>query len=336
MKPIFKIILAFTVFAILYSCNRNPLKVNISGITDEVEIIRYEKELVSFGNNPTFENILSIRERYPEFTDLFSAQIIRIGFFDEEEVVEGVHAFLTDTMIQSVYRLVSEKFADFSPVQKRLTDAFKHYRYYFPGKPLPTIYTCISGFNESAFVAEGLIGISLDKYLGAETAYYPMLGFPRYKQRKMIPEMIPADALYVWAMGEFEIGSKATTLLDHIVHEGKLLYFLEAMMPEAPDTLITGFTAKQTEWCKKNEPQIWTYLIEHELLYSTKKMDIVRYINDGPHTNGFPLESPARTGAWLGRQIIRKYLKRNPDVTLERLMENKNYQEILSASGYLP
>ena len=81
---------------------------------------------------------------------------------------------------------------------------------------------------------------------------------------------------------------------------------------------------------------MWTYLVEKDLLFSTKRMDIVRYINDGPQTNGFPPESPGRTGAWLGRQIIRKYMKRNPEITLEKLMKNQDYQGILNASAYLP
>lgn len=336
MDRIYKIIWLVLISAILLSCSRNPLKIDISGIQEEVRIIRFEQELIKWGTHPGWEELTALRDEHPDFTDLFTDLIIRIGMLDNEEAVNGIHAFLTDTMIQSVYRLTEEQFEDFRKIEDDLVKAFKHYRYYYPERPLPDIYTCISGFNESAFVAEGFIGISLDKYLGSQTAYYTMLGIPRYKQRKMVPEMIPADVVYVWAMGEFNPGNKTVTVLDHIIHEGKLLYFMEAMMPEAPDSIITGFTAAQVEWCRNNEPQMWTFLIEKELLYSTKQMDIVRYINDGPQTSGFPQESPGRTGAWIGWQIIRKYMKRNPEVTLNQLMENTNYQEILNSSAYLP
>ncbi|MFZ5429988.1 MAG: DUF2268 domain-containing putative Zn-dependent protease [Bacteroidota bacterium] len=336
MDRIYKIIWLVLISAILLSCSRNPLKIDISGIQEEVRIIRFEQELIKWGTHPGWEELTALRDEHPDFTDLFTDLIIRIGMLDNEEAVNGIHAFLTDTMIQSVYRLTEEQFEDFRKIEDDLVKAFKHYLYYYPERPLPDIYTCISGFNESAFVAEGFIGISLDKYLGSQTAYYTMLGIPRYKQRKMVPEMITADVVYVWAMGEFNPGNKTVTVLDHIIHEGKLLYFMEAMMPEAPDSIITGFTAAQVEWCRNNEPQMWTFLIEKELLYSTKQMDIVRYINDGPQTSGFPQESPGRTGAWIGWQIIRKYMKRNPEVTLNQLMENTNYQEILNSSAYLP
>jgi gliding motility-associated lipoprotein GldB len=336
MKLILRISPILMLALLMLSCNRNPLKINVSDITGQVNIVRFEQELKSLGEHPDFDQVNNLRKKYPEFTDLFTSHIIRIGILGEEESMGGIHTFLTDTMITSLYRLVEEKFSDFSKTEKELIQAFKHYSYYFPSKPLPTIYTCISGFNESAFVAEGIIGISLDKYLGAHTAYYPMLGFPRYKQRKMIPVMIPSDVMYVWAMGEFEAGENATTLLDHMVHEGKMLYFMQAMMPSAHDSILIGYTSEQLQWCKKNETQMWTYLIEKEMLYSTKQMDVVRYINDGPQTSGFPAESPGRTGAWLGWQIIRKYMKRNPEITLANLMANNNYQEILNASAYLP
>jgi hypothetical protein len=320
----------------LVSCHRNPLKIDVSAITEEVKIIRFEQELKSLENTPTLEQLYSLRDKYPVFTDLYTDFIIRIGIIEDEDFEQHMHAFLNDTMIISLFKLVDERFNQFEPVKSELVKAFKHYRYYFPTLDLPEIYTCVSGFNESVFIAEDFIGISLDKYLGTNIAYYSLLGLPRYKQRKMIPEMIPTDILYAWAMSEFDIGENASTLLDHIIHEGKLLYFLEAMMPSAHDTILTGFTARQVEWCKNNERQMWTYLIEHELLFSNKQMDIVRYINDGPQTNGFPSESPARTGAWIGWQIIKRYMKRNKEVTLAQLMENRDFSNILNASVYMP
>lgn len=336
MRSYIKFLLTVFVAVILLACSRNPLNVDISGIREEIRIIRYEQELMKLASQPSMEEWMDLHARFPDFSDLFTSQIIRIGFPDEEGNTDGIRTFLNDTMITSVYRLSEERFKGFDPIRAELVNAFKRYRYHFPEKPLPDVYTCISGFNESAFVAEGLIGISLDKYLGNDVSYYSMLGLPRYKQRKMVPEMIPSDAVYVWALGEFEMDPKASTLLDHMIHQGKIIYFMKAMLPLTSDTLITGYTKKQLKWCSDNEAQMWTYLIERDMLYSTKQMDIVRYMNDGPQTNGFPPESPARTGAWLGWQIVKQYMRKNPDTTLRRLMDNNNYQEILHKSAYLP
>jgi hypothetical protein len=336
MKKLFRYLLLIVLLTAFISCHKDPLKINISSIREEVPIIRFDKELMSLGVNPTASEINALSEKYPEFTDLFTWQIIRIGDIRDTSGMASIRAFINDTVVQQLVKMVDLQFAGFEEYGRKLVKAFKHYRYYFPDKALPTIYTCISDFNESVFTAEGIVGISLDKYLGESCIYYPKLGIPGYKQRKMIPPMMPVDVMYCWGMSEFEISQDATTLLDHMVHEGKLWHFTEAMLPGTADTLLTGFSARQLKWCKRNEKEMWNYLIENKLLFSTKQMDIVRYINDGPATNGFPPGSPARTGAWIGRQIIRSYMTKNPGIGLAQLMQNTQYQDILNKSGYMP
>lgn len=335
MKNTTKIFLILIAAIFFSGCNRNPLKIDVSGITDEVKIVRYEKELAALGKQPTQEQLDNLWAEYPDFTDLFSYHIIKTGLPDEEEWIDMMTLFLNDPLITEVYQLTEEKFRHFEPIAKKLIQAFKHYRYYFRDKPLPDIYTCVSGFNQSVFTTETFVGISLDKYLG-HSEFYPQLGLPNYKQRKMIPEKIPSDVMYAWGMSEFEIGPQAVNLLDHMIHEGKLMYFVKATMPAENDTLITGFTHAQLKWCKANEAAMWTFLVENRMLYSSKQMDIVRYINDAPRTASFSEESPGRTGVWLGWQIVQKYMKRNPEIALPELMKNTDYQEILNESAYLP
>jgi len=233
--------------------------------------------------------------------------------------------------------MVDKEFSNLENTKDEINTAFKYFQYHFPDKTVQTVFTYISGFNQSVVTTEDIIGISLDKYLGRDCFYYEMLSTaPDYKVKNMYKKKIPADVAYAWGMTEFGSNPEKTTLLDNIIQEGKLMYFTEALLPEAHDSLLIGYTKKELEWCKKNESQMWMYLVEQKLLYSNKRMDIVRYINDGPHTSGFPLESPGRAGVWIGWQIVREYMNKNQKITIKELMENKDYQGILNASGYFP
>lgn len=336
MKFLRPVIFLAILIMTLSSCQRNPLKVDISGILEEVTIVRFDTIISALGTEPSDDQLLFVREQHPFFTDIYTADLLRIGTLEESFTRDAMRYFLNDTLIQSIYRLTGERLADLRPLQHELVQAFKHFRYYFPERPMPIVYVCVSGFNESVFAVNNLVGISLDKYLGPDIAYYTLLGIPQYKQRRMETAMIPVDAVNVWMRDLFPISETATTLLDHIIYEGVILHAMEAMLPSTQDSLINGFTAEQLEWCYANEGQMWEYLIDNELLYSNRQMDIVRYIGDGPQTNGFPEASPARTGNWIGRQIVRRYLKRNPDATLPDLLTHQNYQEILNQSAYLP
>ena len=337
MKVVTRLFFIFCCLQVLFACKPNPLKVDLSGIDKEIKMVRFDHELFSLPKKDTLQELLDLQRRHPDFFNLFTYKVIRIGGIDEEEFPGLMMAFVEDTMIQHVRELVETEFAGFDKITGQINKAFQYYQYHFPGKELPTFYAYVSGFNQSVVTTENIIGISLDKYLGRDCPYYrELVTTPQYKTLNMHKKKIVPDVAYAWAMTEFDEMNKATNLLGNMIHQGKMMYFVDALLPEMHDSLKIGYTLKQLEWCKKNEPQMWLQLVERKMLYSPNRMDIVRYINDGPYTNGFPLESPARTGIWIGWQIVRQYMKKHPEVTLPELMQNTDYQGILNSSGYFP
>jgi len=333
LHPIFVLVL----FTVLFSCRPNPLKVNISDIKTEIDVVRFDKELFDLNSADTLKSLTELSNKYPGFFDLFTYKVIQIGGIGDSLFINGMKQFLTDTMILDVKKLVDTEFSDFDKTENELINAFKYFQYHFPCKELPKVYAYFSGFNQSVVTAENIIGISLDKYLGRDCEYYRMLNStPQYKILNMHKDKIVSDVAYAWGVTEFENNSNATTLLDNMIQQGKLMYFVDAMLPEMHDSLKIGYTKLQLDWCKKNEAQMWSQLIEYKMLYSNKRMDIIRYINASPTTSGFPLESPGRTGVWIGWQIVRQYKKKFPETTLADLMQNSNYQQILNDSKYFP
>ena len=308
----------------------------MSDIDINFEVKRFDNDLFELDTLNIENGITDLKIKYDEFLDIFTYKMISIGGTDDPGFYSLVKAFIADTMITNVRKFVDKEFENFGKTEKQLEDGFRHYNYYFPKKNIPTIYTCISGFNQSIVVAPGLIGISLENYLGTDCQYYTMLGLPQYKIQKMYSERLVADVMYGWASTEFLMKAKEKHLLSHMIHEGKLLYFLDAMIPDAPDTIKIGFTKKQLDWCNQNEAQMWSHLIINQKLYITGRMDIKRFIGDAPYTNGFPLESPGRAVVWIGWQIVRQYMDKHPEVTLPDLMQIDNAQELLNASAYFP
>lgn len=319
-----------------WGCKSNRLKVDISEIKEEAEIVRFEKELFTLSKD-TLQSITNLSNKYPKYFDLFTYKVIQIGGLGDEYFLEAFKMFVVDTMIQNVNNMVEKEFSDFDQTEEQLVLAFKRYKYHFPDKEIPTIYTYVSGFNQSVVTAENIIGIGLDKYLGRDCDYYKLLSStPRYKVLNMHKEKIVSDVAYAWGITEFEHTNKATTVLDNMIHKGKLMYFVDALLPEMHDSLKIGYTAKQLDWCERNEAQMWSQLIEFKMLYSNNRMDIVRYTNDGPRTSGFPVESPGRTGVWIGWQIVKEYMEKFPETSLVELMNNSDYQQILNDSKYFP
>jgi len=333
MYKVFRLIL---VLIIITSCQRNPLKVDVSGVDLKLTIKRLDRDIFSVTPDNRLTTIPILKQKYGSFFDAYNENVISIGNTSDSSYASYLNTFLTDSMrVQSKLKIDSV-FNNMADIEKKLEDGFRHYKYYFPGKTIPKVFTIISGFNQSVVMTSEAIGISLDNYLGAGCPFYMMLAIPKYKRENMFSAKIPTDVLYNWAISEFVFDETKNDLISNMVYQGKMLYFLDAMFPKEPDYLKIGYQPEQIEWCSKNESGMWTYLVEHRLLFNTDRMNIVRFIGPTPFTSVFTNDSPGRTGTWLGWQIVRKYMKKNPDVILQSLMSNNDYQKILNDSGYSP
>ena len=122
-----------------------------------------------------------------------------------------------------------------------------------------------------------MLGIGLDRYLGADCEYYPRLNIFKYIAVKMTPENIVPDCIYGWAASEWDFSTLKypdDNVLSEIIHEGKLKYFEKCMLPSSSDELIFGFTPGQMNFCRSNEQQMWQYLVENNLLFNTEQFTI--------------------------------------------------------------
>jgi hypothetical protein len=152
----------------------------------------------------------------------------------------------------------------------------------------------------------------------------------------MQKEYMVSDAMKGWAESDYAIDETSARMVDFMISEGRLIYFLEKVMPDAQDTIRTGYSKKQLEWCNANEKQIWSFFIENKLLFSIDPNLMNKYVNDGPTTNGFPKESPGNIGKFIGWKIVRSYMKNHPETSLRQLMEEKELVKVFNESKYKP
>jgi len=57
---------------------------------------------------------------------------------------------------------------------------------------------------------------------------------------------------------------------------------------------------------------------------------------EGPFTSAISKDCPPGIAKWIGWQIVKSYMEKNENVTLEQLMNEKDAQKILSKSKYRP
>lgn len=332
----YKVILLLPLVIILGCCQTNPSKVNVSNIDLKLDIKRLDHDIFSITTGNAQVTIPRLEQKYGSFFKAYNENVLALGNPSDPLYFTYLNTFLQDSTRIASHLKIDSLYQDLTVIQQKLEDGFRHYKYHFPDKFIPQIITIISGFNQSVVMTENAVGISLDNYLGEDCPFYKMLGLPAFKRDNMHSAKIPTDVLYAWAVSEFEFDESNNNLLSNMVYQGKLIYFLDAMFPDEPDHLKIGFRPEKLEWCTKNEAGMWSYLIEQKLLFNSDRMNIVRFINPAPFTSCFTTESPGRTGIWIGWQIVRNYMKKNPGVSLSGLLADNDYQKILNESGYSP
>ena len=319
-------------------CKTNHYDVNISDIKSEINIKRLEKDLFELNPDSIPEAVPFIKEKYGGFLQLFS-YVINTGDVNDSSFSDYLTRFCTDRLNNEVYAVVSSAFPNISDLEEKLSIAFRHYKYYFPERDVPDVYTCISGFNNSIITGDHILGIGLDRYLGAESEFYPRLGIYKYVSERMTASYIVPDCIYGWGTTEWSYqaaGYSNDNVLVNMIHEGKLKYYQKCMIPDVPDEIIFGFNPDQMKFCLNNEDQMWQYLLEHDLLFSTDQMVIRKLTGEAPFTSYFTNESPGRAAVWIGFRIVESYMMQNTEVQLEQLLKETDIQAILGKAKYSP
>jgi hypothetical protein len=336
-KPLLPILYFLTVLLMIGSgCKRNKLDVNVSGMDAVVRVERFDRALFEIPADSINSAIESLYSRYGDFFDVFNVHVIGIGQASSRRYPSYLSMFINDPTNREVYQYTQTVFTDMDAINERLTDGFRHYQYHFPDSLPPRVIGYVSRFNQGLFTVDHFVGVGLDQYLGSDCDYYAQLGTPQYLSRKKNPDRIPVDVMFAWATQMVPFNDSVDNVLTRMIHQGMLLYVVDAMYPRIDDRMKMGFTEDQMKWCVNNEKQMWTHLVEEKLLFSTDPLVIRKLIEDAPNTSYFTSESPGRAAVWQGLQIVRAFAARNPKLTLHEILEKRDYQEILRVSRYNP
>jgi len=339
MNPYFstlKHLITLVLLTTLLSCENNPLDIDVKDVKIDLELKRFDQDLFQYNKGISPENVTELSNKYGLFFQDFTESVINVGSIKNPTINHRLNAFTTDTYINEVKIDVANVYSDFSGFETALTEAFKHYKYYFPQKNIPKVITYVSGFNYAITTDKDYLGIGLDMFLGKDYKAYTQLGLPKYKTAFMSKEGLVAGAMLGWVATEFELKEKNADLLTEMIHQGKTLYLMDALMPKASNTVKINYNKTQLEWCTTNVEPVWFYFIDNKLLYTKNTKEIIKYMGEAPFTQGFPEGSPGRVGHWIGWQIVKAYMKKNPTITIQQLMDNNDSQEILNKSKFKP
>lgn len=313
------LLLMFLGTAIISCGGRSDLEKEIEKIPMDVEIIRFDKDFAS----ATPEDLPKLKAEYP----LFFPQQYNDSIWIEK---------LTDTLQNQLENEVFKTFPDNKELESVLVPLFQHIKYYFPKFQTPLVVATTSDvdYRNKVILADSMLIIALDTYLGSEHPFY--LGIDKYVSKEMKASQIGPNVAEAFAQ-QYVKPPRSANFLSQIIYYGKQLYLKDLWIPNTSDAEKIGYTEEEFTWAEENELYMWRYFIENEMLYSTNSKLGARFINPGPFSKFYleiDNESPGMLGRYLGWKIVRAYMENNT-VEVQRLMIT-DAEEIFKNSKYKP
>ena len=322
--PLLSIFIASLLFT---GCSDDPLKVDVSNIELDLKLIRMDEVVFNAKwDSPQLTNVV-LSDEYVGYYKFYT-QFILNNQMDVEDPNMGkyIAGFANDKTMKEFFEASEDHFGGdkFDSYLEEMEMAFKHFKFYYPSEPIPVVFTFQSGFNYKIVPNDTLLGIGLEWYIGSDNELIKRLSpqaFPVYEKEKMQPDYLVVDAIKGFLKVKFQDKMTMDNLLSVMVFYGKIMYLTDAMIHNKSDALKMNYTDEEWNWCVDNEKEIWIFLAENNLLFDSSMREITKWVNNGPFTNGLSQESPSRVGIWIGWQMVKQYMERNPKTSLQRMVE---------------
>lgn len=166
------IYIQFALLLLCVGCEINLSSNTNNGHNQGIKIIRYDRIETRYLTTGDFTALQHMSMDYPKETRTLIEDILNIGDVGDANINSKLLEFFQDTTLQSLIIDVEMQYADLSDIEKGLSRAFGKLEKQIKDFKTPAVYAQISALNQSIVVGDGVIGISLDKYLGKDYALY--------------------------------------------------------------------------------------------------------------------------------------------------------------------
>lgn len=333
MKKIFSLINYFAaiVFVVVAAAQSGCSEKSGKTSGNPVPIARLDKDLAEFA---TLDSV-SRRSMYSRDSVLVAAQMQVMGV--DTVGFDYVELFAESGTVSMFAPEVASLYPDLKAEEQALGNILIRAREQGISLPERKYAATVWGLPRSIVVNGNVVIIALNHYLGPEHPAYE--GWPEYRRAMKRRDMLPYDlAEALIAIERPYIPSGLPTVLSRMLYEGALVYAKMTLSEDESLSKSLGFSDSQLADVQKNESFIWERLLDGDMLHSSDPAVIEGLFSLSPVSTLISPDAPGRAARLVGYNMIRSWLKKNPDARLDDLLSPKFYDNpaTLSAADYMP
>lgn len=205
--------------------------------TDDAQSIvvrRYDRLESRYLTTGDFSALQQMNIDYPIETRTLIEKMLHVGEVSDPDISTRFLRFYQDSILQTLIADAEAEYANMDDVNRQFQNAFKKLKTMLPSLPLPKIYAQIGALDQSIVIGEKLIGISLDKYMGADYPLY--LRYYSSEQRQSMERIyVVPDALVFYILSHYPMENyDRRRQIEKDLHMGKVMWVVN----KAIDTRI--------------------------------------------------------------------------------------------------
>lgn len=261
--------------SIMLVCIGCEWRLNGSGSESEtiVNVERYDRIQSLYLTTGDFSALQQMNTSYPQQTRTLIEDVLKIGQVNDPEINVKFLNYFQDTTLQTLIASAEQQYADMDDINKDLSDAFSRLRDMLPNIEVPQVYAQIGSLDQSIIVGNGLLGISLDKYLGSN---YPLYlredyGYMDEQRDAMTRDFIVPDCIGFYLLSLYPMpNDHDLTQLERDMYIGKVQWVVnQSMNKQVFNTLYT----RNVGHFMKSHPNITTeQLLRNNYFAKTQKV----------------------------------------------------------------
>lgn len=198
------------------------LKPNDEADKAAIAVERYDRTECLYLTTGDYSALQRMNTKYPMQTRMLIEDVLQIGQVNDPEISTKFLRFYRDSSLQALISEAERQYASMDDINEGLTKAFCRLRKHLPDLETPQVYAQIGALDQSVVVGNNTIGISLDKYLGADYSLYQKY-YPEAQRRQMIRSMIVPDCMVFYLLSLFPMpNDRQLSQTECDVHMGRI------------------------------------------------------------------------------------------------------------------
>jgi hypothetical protein len=259
-------------FLLMFACIGCEWRLRLTDDQSETEIAveRYDRIQSLYLTTCDFSALQQMNINYPQQTRTLIEDVLCIGHVNDPEINVKFLSFYQDTTLQALIASAEQQYANMDDINQQLSEAFQRLRELLPQIEKPVVYAQIGSLDQSVIVGNGLLGISLDKYLGSDFPLYQReeYGYTDEQLKVMTRQYIVPDCIGFYLLSLYPIPNDSKlSRFETDMHIGKVQWVVNQAMNK---TFFNTLYTRNVGYFMKKNPNITV----DEMLRSKRLYDL--------------------------------------------------------------